>query len=273
MQIGNIEAHVLSAGTFRLDGGAMYGPVPRLLWEKYSPADAQNRIEMALHCTLIKTPQARVLVDTGISPHVSDDEVERWSLQRPVSLAAQLQAVGVAPDDITHVVLTHLHFDHVGGTAGASGAVAFPRAEYVIQQREWDAAHSSHPRARASYPPDTLHPLENGARLALIDGELEISPGLRVIPTGGHSWGHQVVAASNRDGGVLCWGDLMPLVPYARPLWICGYDVDPEGSVSQKQLLAERAFRRGWHVVTSHDPHLPIGRLARQRDQWKVVAI
>lgn len=271
LTLGEYRVHILSDGRFRLDGGAMYGAVPRPLWEKQSPADERHRIQMDLHCTLIQTPGANVLVDTGIGPDVSGRDVERWSLERPTTLIEQMAAVGVRPEDVTHVVLTHLHFDHVGG-AGQAGRVLFPRARHVIQKREWDAAHSSHPKAVAAYPAATLAPLHQDARLELVEGETEIVPGVKVLATGGHSWGHQVVLVETTDGGILCWGDLMPLVPYARPLWVCGYDVDPEGSVTEKMRLEALAADRGWRIVTSHDPDLKVGVLRRRKEGYEVVA-
>ncbi|HEY3997845.1 MAG TPA: MBL fold metallo-hydrolase [Candidatus Xenobia bacterium] len=253
MKIGDLEVHILSDGRFRLDGGSMYGAVPRPRWEPFSPTDERHRIQMDLLCTLIKTPTARVLIDTGIGPDVTDQYRDVLALERSRSIVDQLADWGVAPDEVTHVVLTHLHFDHVGGSG------LFPKARYVIQKKEWDAAHSDHPKARAGYPRKPLEPLHHAPRLDLVDGEKEIVPHVRVLPTGGHTWGHQVVLAESSDGGILCWGDLLPLVPYVRPLWVCGYDVDPEGSVTQKLRLARLAAEREWRVVTSHDPNLKIG--------------
>ncbi|MBI4051873.1 MAG: MBL fold metallo-hydrolase, partial [Elusimicrobia bacterium] len=195
MKIGKFEIYPVSDGLFRLDGGAMFGVVPKMLWDKSNPADERNRISLALGCLLIKTPKGRwVLVDTGLSDKYEKDPkfMKIYAVERPKTLFDELKSHALAASDISLVLNTHLHFDHCGGNTiwengGKKPAPAFPKAKYVIQKAEWEDAQHPHERNQASYLPENFECLQEHKVLELVEGEFELEPGLKVLRSGGHT--------------------------------------------------------------------------------------
>jgi len=267
MKIGRFEVEAVSDGLFRLDGGAMYGVVPRVLWEKVAPPDERNRIRLALGCLLIRTPRGRsVLVDTGLSDKYDRDPkfLRTYGIERPRTLHDELKARGLGPSDIDLVVNTHLHFDHCGGnTRLEDGRLvpAFPRARYLVQKAEWEDAASPHERSRASYLPENFEALEEAKALELVEGEFEIEPGLKVLRSGGHTRGHQCVAVESEGQGALFLGDLIPTRSHVPLPWIMGYDLFPLDTLEAKRGLLSTARERDWTLLFQHDPGQRSGRL------------
>ena len=201
MLLGDVRVHVLRDGSFALDGGAMFGVVPRVVWERDHPADDRNRIQLGLNVALIETAGRRVLVDTGMGDRWGDKERAIYRLDRSTTLLGGLAALGLGPDDIDIVVNTHLHFDHAGGnTREVDGRLVptFPRARYIVQMGEWEDATRPHERNRASYREADFVPLAEARRLETVQGEVEVAPGVRVVPVGGHTAFHQMVVV---EGG------------------------------------------------------------------------
>jgi glyoxylase-like metal-dependent hydrolase (beta-lactamase superfamily II) len=272
--VGDLRIHALEAGVQRLDGGAMFGVVPKPLWERRIPADERNRIPLALRCLLVETPDELVLIETGLgnkedekfrSLYGVDNEAQRHS-DLPDRLHESLLAAGFDPGDVTVVVNTHLHFDHAGGNTvrDEDGAVrvSFPRARYFVQRGEWEWAHSTNERTRASYLPDNFEPVETAGQWILLDGESEVVPGIDVVLTPGHCPFHQSVLV--RSGGeTACFlGDVVPTMAHLPLPWIMGYDVEPLRTLESKRGLLRRAADEGWLLVSTHDPVTPWGYLA-----------
>ena len=266
--VGSIRVHALEAGLQWLDGGAMFGVVPRPLWERRIPPDHRHRIPLALRCLLVEAPNALVLVDTGIGNKEDDRFRDLYGVANggdPTRLEDALRAVGFQPEDVDVVVSTHLHFDHAGGNTrlDPDGEIrpAFPRARYVVQKGELDFAHSPNERIRASYLDHNIHSLAQAGLWDLVEGEAEVTTGIRVLPTPGHTPHHQSVLVES-DGEVACFlADVCPTSAHLPLPWIMGYDLEPLVTLESKRLLWRRAREEGWLLVFEHDPDVPWGRL------------
>jgi glyoxylase-like metal-dependent hydrolase (beta-lactamase superfamily II) len=269
--VGRLTCWTLEAGLQRLDGGAMFGVVPKPLWERRIAPDEKNRIPLALRCLLVEHPDGLVLVDTGIGNKESAKfhgiyAVENAGTSGPTQLEDALSAAGYRPEDVRWVVNTHLHFDHAGGNTlrrpDGSVALAFPEARYVMQRRELDFASHTNERTRASYLPPNFAPVAASGRLRLVDGETEVLPGILLLPSPGHVPFHQSIVV--RDGGeAACFlGDLVPTAAHLPPAWIMGYDLEPLVTLATKKALLARAAREEWQLVFEHDAVVARARVA-----------
>jgi len=264
--LGNASLTMINGGDFRLDGGAMHGVVPKTIWNKLVSCDDHNRVTYATNCLLVEIGGKRVLVETGNGDKFPAKLKEIYGIDHDRSAAAALRELGVEPESIDVVVLTHLHFDHVGGCTrrrassdrSGPGSIepVFPRARHVVQRVELDAARHAHERNRASYLPENIDPLEAAGLFQVVDGEVEVAPGVTVIPTPGHSHGHQSVLI---DGGAgekaLFLGDVVPTSIHVPLPWIMGYDLDVEGTLASKKRLYARADAERWLLLFGHDRH------------------
>jgi glyoxylase-like metal-dependent hydrolase (beta-lactamase superfamily II) len=271
---GGTRVSVVQAGWFRSDAGILFGPVPKVLWERLTAAeiDAQNRLNQALNCLVIETPGGRVLVETGIGERLAPKMVEiRGYTGTPIVPA--LRKANVDPATIDVVAMSHLHFDHAGGLLLPDGARAFPRATIVAQRSEWQIAFDDNARIVASYDQPELQLVREWGEDGAADGERELLPGVRVVPTGGHSFGHQaiVVRGANRTLGF--FGDLCMRPWSANPRWVTAFDDFPLDSVDIKGSLFARAADENWLVALSHEPVHPVGRLLRDRDRFRYEAV
>lgn len=252
----------------------MFGVVPKPLWERRIPPDARNRIPLALRCLLVETPDELVLIDTGVGNKEDAKFVEIYDIQNvgdPTRLEDAVREAGFSPDDVGIVVNTHLHFDHAGGDTfrDGEGSVrpAFPRARYLVQADEWSFAHIRNERVRASYLPDNFEPIQHAGLLELVVGESEVVPGLRVVPTPGHTPGHQSVLLESAGETACFLGDLVPTAAHLPLPWIMGYDVEPLVTLEGKRALLERARQQGWLLVFQHDASVPWGRLSAREQR------
>lgn len=263
-----ISVQLISDGTFKLDGGAMHGVVPLPLWQKHNPPDEKNRILLGLNCLLLDNGKEKVLVEAGIGTGHGEKFTELYGVDKKRSLLKDLEALGVDPEEISIVIPTHLHFDHAGGLADwKSGKLLFPNARVVVQKKEWEAAQNPHPKNQASYLPEFLTPLKQ-AKLELVDGDAEILPGVRVMHTGGHTHGHQVVFVAAGKTTVAYLGDLVPTRAHVNPLWTMAYDVEPEKSISMKKILLKKGAEERWITVLVHDPHQPVGTVELKEGRY-----
>lgn len=260
MKIGRFEVFLLSDGAFRLDGGAMFGTVPKTLWDRCCHADESNRIPLCLGVLLIKTPRGHnVLVDAGLSSKYEKNAkfLKIYAVERKVTLKDELKGHGLSASDIDLVVNTHLHFDHAGGDTDydAEGRLrpAFPKARYVIQKEEWQDATHPHERNQASYLPENFAPLEDARCLELVSGEYELEPGLKVIRSGGHTRGHQCVLIDSEGERAVFLGDLIPTTAHVPLPWIMGYDLYPVDTLESKRQLLARAAAEDWTLLFQHD--------------------
>ena len=267
-KVGRIRIHALEAGLQRLDGGAMFGVVPKPLWEKRIGADERNRITLALRCLLVETPGALVLVDSGIGNKEDEKFREIYGVENeghPTRVEDALRAAGFAPEDVDVVLSTHLHFDHAGGNTmrDDNGTIVptFPRARYLVQRGELEFARRKNERIRASYPMHNIEPVVSAGLQDLVEGETEVTEGLRVLPTPGHTPQHQSVLVQS-DGETACFlADVCPTSAHLPLPWIMGYDVEPLVTLESKRSLWERARAESWLLVFEHDPVVPWGRL------------
>jgi glyoxylase-like metal-dependent hydrolase (beta-lactamase superfamily II) len=266
MKLGGFELLAAQDGTFRLDGGAMFGIVPKSLWSKIDPADERNRILIALNPLLVRTGSQNILIDTGLG----DTRGRKFDDLYDVNcgrLLASLAEMGTPAEEIDTVVLTHLHFDHSGGTVHRGEdrtlRTAFANARYIVQKREWEDAHNTNEVTKGSYFPAELDVIESSGQLDLIEGDSEITPGVRTSVTGGHAAGHQVVIIEDSGQGCIFWGDLIPMTAHVNMAYIMSYDLYPVDTLEQKRLWLERAIEHGWLSYFEHDPRVSFARLAR----------
>ena len=266
--LGAFRIHALDGGDQRLDGGAMFGVVPKPLWEKRIPADDRNRIPLAMRCLLVETPDALVLIDNGAGNKDDAKFHDIYGIENagsPTRLEDAIRDAGFGPADVSIVIDTHLHFDHAGGNtfADADGQVrlSFPDARYYVQKGEWEYAHWNNERVRASYLPDNFDPVEAAGRFTFLEGEAEVIPGIRVLPTPGHTPHHQSVLISSQDQTACFLADVMPTSAHLPLPWIMGYDVEPLVTLESKRWLLERARQEEWLLVFEHDPVVAWGVL------------
>lgn len=273
MRLGSFELIPLSDGRFRLDGGAMFGVVPKPLWERRAPADERNRIALALRPLLVRTPDRNVLIDAGIGDKMAPKDVAIYAIDRQPALDESLAAAGLAPEDIDVVIASHLHFDHAGGfTSRADGVVRphFPRARYRVRRGEWDDATHPHERNRASYLADDFVPLRDAGVLDFTEGDGELLPGISVRATPGHTRHHQVIQIESGGQVALFAADLIPTSAHVDDPWIMGYDLYPMDTLASKKQLIREAIDREYIVFFEHDPQIAAG-VIREKDGRRVV--
>ncbi|MBT8338258.1 MAG: MBL fold metallo-hydrolase [Gemmatimonadetes bacterium] len=266
--VGGIRIHALEAGLQWLDGGAMFGVVPRPLWSRKAEPDERNRIPLALRCLLIEAPEALVLVDTGIGNKEGEKFRHIYGVDNagdPTRLEDAIRDAGFSPGDVDIVVSTHLHFDHAGGNTRlrSVGDVvpSFPQAEYVVQDGEYRFAHRANERVRASYLPANYEPIEKAGLWRFVEGEAVVTEGVRVVPTPGHTPFHQSVLIESAGETACFLADVCPTTAHLPLAWIMGYDLEPLVTLESKRSLWERAFHDDWLLIFEHDPDVPWGRL------------
>jgi glyoxylase-like metal-dependent hydrolase (beta-lactamase superfamily II) len=381
MVLGSFELFPLSDGFFALDGGAMFGVVPRVFWQKTNPPDDRNRITLALRPLLVKTPAALVLIETGIGDKQGGKFRDIYRVEHSAQLLDTLAQAGFRPEQVTHVIHTHLHFDHAGGATrvsstdctdstdsksktrrvastdcagstdswsqtqrtqrsqrvepGVEGGRAearpgpeesgarrqgsapssadrvvptFPNAEYWVQEKEWQMALEPDVRSRASYLPENYAAIEQAGLLRLAQGDAEVTPGVRVILTGGHTAGHQVVVidatsaegrvregtvpvvdatsaegkmqdarckvqSAESSGKAIYWGDLIPTCSHVNVPYVMGYDTMPLQTMEWKEKLLARVLAEDWLMFFEHDPEKACARLRKSGDRYECVAV
>jgi glyoxylase-like metal-dependent hydrolase (beta-lactamase superfamily II) len=260
--VGNFEVTVLSDGTYRGDGGAFFGVVPKTLWEKRIQADERNTISVGLNSLLIRGGEKTVLVETGIGPKLN--EKSRAIHQHQPGLMQSFAAAGVAPDEIDIVINTHLHFDHCGWNTkyrDGKAVPTFPRATYYAQRGELVHAHEQHERDRVSYLTDNYDPLVNSGQMVLLEGDAEIAPGISVRVFPGHTRNLQAVIVQS-GGATLCYpSDLVPTTHHLDPTWVMAYDLYPLTCIESRHKLYKEAIPGKWMMGFTHDHDTPLAYL------------
>jgi len=275
MQFGDYRVEIVSDCEFRLDGGAMFGVVPRNLWSRHFPPDDQNRIRMNMNCVFVDTGKERVLIETGIGDKWSDKHRAMYGIDRRRTLEESLRAIaGVSANEITIVVNTHLHFDHAGGNTRLDdkGKVvpAFPNARYFVSRAEYEHAEAPHERDRASYLPDNWRPLKDSGQLELKESEYEVVPGLRMQTQPGHNRSMQCWRLQQNRRTLFGFADLVPTRAHLPFAWVMGYDLYPIETVEAKKKLLPKAARENWTCLFYHDPDQPLGRLVEEEGKLLV---
>jgi LAO/AO transport system kinase len=270
---GAFELTFLHDGPFRLDGGAMFGIVPRVLWEQKTRADERHRIQLAMRPLLVQGRMGRVLIDCGAGDKIPAKAQDIYGMDRRRTLDAALREAGLGREDIDLVVATHLHFDHIGGaTMRDRGTLhpRFPRARHHVRRGEWDDATHPHERNRASYLQDDFVPLLEAGLVDFHDADVEIVPGVRVVRTGGHTAHHEVVFIESEGRTAVFVADLIPTTAHLQDAWVMGYDLFPADTVAFKKRFIREAIDREYLIVFEHDPLVAAGYI-RERDGRRFV--
>jgi glyoxylase-like metal-dependent hydrolase (beta-lactamase superfamily II) len=274
MRLGDLELTPLSDGFLRLDGGAMFGVIPKPLWEKRAPADDRNRIRLGMRPLLVRGSTKALIIDAGIGGKMDPKSVDMYGVDRSSHLDHALADAGLSADDIEIVLASHLHFDHAGGftdrTAGGSVVPRFRKARYVVRTGEWEDATHPHERNRASYLPENFVPLRDAGVLDLQPDDGEIVPGVRVMRTGGHTMHHQIVLIESGGRTAVFAADLIPTTAHLDPPWIMGYDLYPMETLAFKRGFVREAIEREYVMFFEHDPQVAAGYI-REKDGRKYV--
>ena len=279
-QIGRWRVHAIQAGGQKLDGGAMFGVVPKPLWERRIPADARNRIQLGMRCLLVEHEIGPILVDTGAGNKEPDKFYDVYGVENagdpgPTALEDGLRAAGFAPDEIVMVINTHLHFDHAGGNTfkrpDGSIVPSFPKARYVVQKGEYHYATHTNERTAGSYFPHNFVPLAEANRFDLIDGTREIVQGIHLVPTPGHTPHHQSILLDGGGGeAALYLADLAPTAAHLPLPWIMGYDVEPLVTLETKRRIMAQALSEHLLLVFEHDANIPWGYVAHDGKSYQL---
>ena len=267
MRLSNMEIHLLDDGFFKHDGGATFGVAPKALWKRTNPPDEENRVVLRAGVLLIRTGEKNILVDVGLGTKLGPKLLKIYDFKESMLLSA-LADVELTPDDIDVVVLTHLHSDHAGGATyfnEASQAVPrFPRAQHLVQEKEWQAAMAPNELTKAFYTKDDFFPLKEKGLLKLIDGDYQLTDRIKLKLTGAHSAGHQIVLLDSDGDKAVFPGDIIPTVTHLRLPFIAAYDLFPLEVLEEKKILIEKALQENWLLIWDHDPRVKMGHLYRQ---------
>jgi len=255
LKFGGLEFHVISDGRLLLDGGAMFGVVPRTLWEKKLPPDSRNRIHMAMNCVLVRAGGKNILIETGAGDKMNPKLRDIYGLDGP-RLADGLREHGLQPGNIDIVINTHLHFDHAGGNTRREKdklVATFPNARYFVQKAQYQHAVQPSERDQASYFEDDYVPLMNAGQLTLVEGDTEIVPGIEVTPLTGHTIAMQCVKLTGGGKTAFLTADLVPTTAHLPLPWIMGYDLYPLSTLETKKKWLPTIVRESWLAVFGHD--------------------
>jgi len=266
--LGNYTLHTIETGRFGLDGGAMFGIVPKPLWAKRIEPDDQNRISLAMRCLLLQSETHTVLIDCGLGDTFDGTKYrDIYAVDTEhSSLDSSLGQVGVSREDVTDVILTHLHFDHCGGATrlGEEGReTAFPNATYHVQRDHWAWAVEKNPKEKGSFRSHTFVPIQERGQLHLVDGEREILPGLDILLVNGHTQAQQMVKVTGSEGTLVFTADLLPTQHHFPDAWTMAYDIRPLVTIGEKQTFLERAVDAEWNLFFEHDPDAEVASLMR----------
>ena len=278
-KVGDLTIHAIQAGGQKLDGGAMFGVVPKPLWEKRIPADDRNRIQLGMRCLVIEHESGLILIDTGAGnkedPKLLDIYgIENSGAEGRTMLEDGLTQIGVRTEDIGIVINTHLHFDHAGGNTYRNAdneiAVSFPNARYIVKRGEYDYATHTNERTAASYFERNFLPVVRAHKFEFVSREKEIVKGVRVVPTPGHTPFHQSVLIESGGERACFLGDLVPTHAHLPLPWIMGYDVEPLVTLETKRRLLHQAEQEEWLLIFEHDATVPWGRIEHDGRNYKL---
>ena len=265
LPLGNLQLTAVHDGPYRLDGGAMFGVVPRPLWQHKAPPDDRNRIQMAMRPLVVEGDWGRMLIDCGAGDKMDAKQRDIYALDRTRQLNHALADAGLSAEAIDFVLATHLHWDHFGGATTTELKPRFPRARYLIRSAEWEDATHPHERNRASYLQDDFVPLKDAGVIDFFDDDTVVKPGVRVVRTGGHSGQHQVVFIESGGKTAVFAADLIPMTAHIQDAWIMGYDLFPMETLAVKKRLIRDAIDREYLIFFEHDPLVTAGYI-REKD-------
>ena len=273
MKLGQFDLHLISDGHFRLDGGAMFGVIPKALWNRTTDCDEQNRVRLALNCLLIRTGEYNLLVDTGCGHKYTAKQMRIYGIEHPPDILSQLAGRDLEPADIDIVINTHLHFDHCGGNTlvRADEVIpTFPEATYTVRRQEFEDASHPNERTAVTYLKHNWESIRAEGRLELVEEDTEIVPGVTVVATAGHTLGHQSVRVES-DGRILfCIADLCPTQAHLPLPWIMAFDEYPMKTLASRRRIYRQAVDENWDVLFGHDSAHPLGNLIEEEGRYKV---
>ena len=266
LHIGNIDIFWLKGGNFRLDGGTMFGPVPKLLWQKRYEVDENNLIPLCNDPILVKTPENNIVIDSGLGNKLTEKQQAIFHVSPAWDIPAQLDELGLSREDIDFVILTHCDFDHAGGVVMHNGngdeELTWPNATHIIQKKEWYDVENPCRRAKSTYWPHNFNELKQNGNIKLVEGDQQICDGIRVHYSGGHTRGHQVVEIFSGDESAIHLGDLFPTHAHVNPLWVMAYDNFPLDVIDLKEeYFTEYVEKNSW-ILFYHDPFMRGCRLS-----------
>jgi glyoxylase-like metal-dependent hydrolase (beta-lactamase superfamily II) len=267
MRLGNWQLDTINGGTFWLDGGVMFGVVPKTLWKTVAPPDALNRIQCANNCVLARDGTHTVLIDTGYGGKFAPLDRRFYCMEEGEPLIAGLAELGVAPEDVDTVILSHLHFDHVCGAtrldAQGRRVPIFTRARHLVGRQEWEDATGGSPELESAYPIADILPLYEAGLMMVVEDRQELLPGVRGQVTGGHTRGHMALLFESAGQTAAYLGDICPSTAHLRRMWHLAYDTYPMETRRHKPELLGRAADEGWWIMWNHDPRFAVSRVAR----------
>lgn len=276
MRFGDYELTSISDGTFLLDGGAMFGVVPKVLWQKKTPADEKNRITLGLNSLFLIKGKKTILLETGLGEIKNHKFQEIYEIKRKEALVEKIRGIGLDLEDITYVINTHLHFDHCGWNTiskGGSLKPTFPKAKYFIHREEWNSAINPDERSSASYIKEKLLPLQKEGNLELINGDFELEEGVKIIHVPGHTRGHQCVLIESGGNKLFFPGDLIPTSAHFPLPYIMAYDLFPLETLENKKKILKIAENEGWLFALYHDPNHIFGKVEKFQGKWRFVPL
>jgi len=276
--VGGWTITALSDGFMRLDGGSMWGVVPKAMWERMTPAAADNTILLAMRPFLVERGDVKLVIEVGLGDRWEEKWRSIYHIERTDTLESTLRACNVAPEEVTHVVASHCHFDHIGAMVKEhDGALVplFPNAHHYAPKVEIEVAkHPDHVR-KASYRAEDIVPVEEAGLLQGFEGEVEVLPGVKAYDAAGHSDGVSVITINEEQDGdtAIFWADVVPTGHHIQPAYIMAYDMDVERSFENRSLWLDRAAEAGWLGLFYHDAHRPFGRIARSGQRYSFEAV
>jgi len=275
MKFGQMELHIISDGEFSLDGGSMFGVVPKTLWKKLKPSDELNRIRLGLNSLLIKHFKKNIIIDTGIGTKIDKRDIELYDIRRKRSFIEQLKDLYLKPEDIDYVILTHLHLDHCGGCTyiDSNGILkpTFPNAIHIVQRKDWEDANNTNIRSRASYLKEDYLPIKEAGLLKFVNKREEIMPGISVERTGGHCDGHQIVFFESEGNKGVYLGDLIPTTAHLKPNWTMGWDLYPLEVINKKVILLDEAYCYNYLLIWEHEDEIPWGHIQKDEKGYSII--
>ena len=277
MKIGRFEIFSIVENSFKIDGGAMFGVVPKIIWQKVYPPDQNNMVKLDINLLLIKADGENILIDAGIGDGLSERQQKMFGVERSSHLEKGLAQQNLSPEDIDLVLLTHLHADHAGGVIkldkDGRKSPRFPNARHVVQIKEWEEAMHPDERTSATYFTSSLKILEEKKLLELIDGEDEAATGIKLINTGGHTPGHQAVLIEDGENKILWAGDIIPSTHHLRIPYVASVDLFPRETMEQKKRFLRMCSEDGWILAFDHDLKVKMGKIKEKEGIFAVTEV
>jgi len=271
MQIGKYKLSIIESGFFGLDGGAMFGIVPKPLWEKTNPADDSNRIKLSTRHLVLESDSKKIIIDTGMGDKWDEKTKNIYAVDEQYSMNAALAQIGLKSEDITDVILTHLHFDHTGGSTILNDGKlipSFPNAKYYVQKKNYDWGIKPSDRDKGSYLSENFLPLFEEGILNFIDGNSKFDDEIELIVVNGHTFGQQMVKISDGSNTILFCADLIPTVSHIPLPYIMGYDLQPLTTLEEKKKFLKLAVDENWKLFFGHDPEFALATVKIFREGY-----